>query len=66
MGLFFKLALSTSASRRSFKIYMPTAIINVTRGASKILWISSWASVSEPIIFNMPGIQNTPAAVATE
>jgi hypothetical protein len=45
---------------------MPTAIINVMKGAGIILWISSWMSVSEPIIFNIPGMQNTPAAVATE
>jgi hypothetical protein len=66
MGLFFKLTLSRSASTRSFRMNMPTVIINVMKGAGIILWISSWMSVSEPIIFNIPGMQNTPAAVATE
>jgi hypothetical protein len=45
---------------------MPTVIINVMKGAGMILWISSWISVSEPPTFRMPGIQNRPAAVATE
>jgi hypothetical protein len=47
-------------------MYMPTAIINVMKGAGIILWISSWIPVSESITFRMPGIQNRPAAVATE
>jgi hypothetical protein len=66
MGLFFKLVLSTSASTRSFRMYMPTAIINVMKGAGIILWISIWICVSESITFRMPGMQNRPAVVATE
>ncbi len=66
IGLFFKLVLSTSASTRSFRMYMPTAIINVMKGAATILWISSWIPVSELIKFRMPGMQNRPAVVATE
>src|SRR5215207_1146019 len=66
MGLFFELALSRSASTRSFKINMPTVIISVMKGSGIVLWISSWISVSEPITLRMPGMQNRPAAVATE
>jgi hypothetical protein len=66
MGLFFKLVLSISASIRSFRMYIPTAIINVMKGAATILWISSWVPVSELIKFRMPGMQNRPAIVATE
>jgi hypothetical protein len=66
IGLFFKLVLSRSASTRSFRMYMPTAIINVMKGAGMILWISSWISVSEPPTFRRPGMQNRPAIVATE
>jgi hypothetical protein len=47
-------------------MYMPTAIINVMKGAGIILWSNSWISVSESITFRMPGMQNRPAAVATE
>jgi hypothetical protein len=36
------------------------------KGAGIILWSSSWISVSESITFRMPGMQNTPAAVATQ
>jgi hypothetical protein len=66
MGLLFKLVLSKSASTTSLRMYMPTAIINVMKGAGIILWISSWTSVSESIPFRIPGMQNRPAAVATE
>jgi hypothetical protein len=66
MGLFFKLDLSRSASTRSFRMNMPTVIINVMKGAGMIRCISSCISVSEPHTFRMPGIQNRPAAVATE
>jgi hypothetical protein len=66
MGLFFKLVLSTFASIRSFRMYIPIAIINVMKGAATILWISSWISVSELIKLKNPGIQNRPAVVATE
>jgi hypothetical protein len=47
-------------------MYMPTAIINVIKGAGIILWISSWISASEPTTFKIPGMQNRPAVVATE
>jgi hypothetical protein len=66
MGLFLELALSTSVSATSFRMYMPTAIINVMKGGSTVLWISIWISVSVSIIPRMPGIKNRPAAVAKE
>jgi hypothetical protein len=66
MGLFFKLDLSRSASTRSFRMNMPTVIINVMKGAGMIRCISSCISVSESHTLTMPGIQNRPAAVATE
>ena len=66
MGLFFELALSRSESTRSFKINIPTVIINVMKGSGIVLWNSSCISVSEPITLRIPGMQNRPAAVATE
>lgn len=37
MGLFFELTLSISASTRSFKTYIPTAIIRVMKGSGAVL-----------------------------
>jgi hypothetical protein len=67
MGLFFELALSRSASTRSFNINMPTVIINVIKGSGIVLWISSCTSASELVTLKTPKMQNRPAAaVATE
>jgi hypothetical protein len=66
MGLFLELTLSRSVSIRSFKTYIPTEIINVIRGSGMVVCISIWMSVSEVIVFRIPGMQNSPATVAME
>jgi hypothetical protein len=66
IGLFFPLALSRSASIRSFSMYMPVATNREIMGAGMILCNSNDVPDSAASMPRTPGIANSPATVASE
>ena len=65
-GLFFRLALSSSTSTKSLRMYMPVDMSKEIRGKDTIEQASSKKSSCLPTDNRKPGIHNKPAIVADE
>ena len=65
MGLFLPLALSRSASTRSFRIYVPTVTSRVASGSGRVIRkIFNRSGFGDDIAPKTPGKQNSPVTVA--